>query len=394
MLPVGNNSGVLQLEDGSIPPLRFTAAWFCSAAATGPSYCVRLSDGKLIWRFLATPQERFSVAMDQIESVWPVHGSVLVDNGVAYFSAGRSSYLDGGVTLYGLEPATGQVLYQKTLRSEHPFGHGATPKQNAEIPKRTFVQNATDARTFLAPDRSDGFSMAGVTNDVMVSNGHSVFLRHLRFDREVNPQETKARHLFSTSQLVDETENHRIHWVLGTGDFSRVGVAYSWQVNLAKARERYRYKPNVPFGMLLTFDEKTVWGVRRPQGYKGYELVAWHNTPFATDERPAPDIRQMTPDEDSETGEVWTKTLSMRPRSLVRAGKLLVLGGGPYTIAALDPWAAYEGRTEGLIRLLRAADGELLTQHELSSPVVWNGLAVAENRLYAATTDGHVVCLR
>jgi outer membrane protein assembly factor BamB len=43
--------------------------------------------------------------------------------------------------------------------------------------------------------------------------------------------------------------------------------------------------------------------------------------------------------------------------------------------------------------MVRAQDGELIAQHELDSPVVWNGLAVAENRLYAATMNGHVVCL-
>jgi hypothetical protein len=235
--------------------------------------------------------------------------------------------------------------------------------------------------------------MAGATSDVMVSNGHSVFLRHLRFDRNLNPQETKARHLFSTSRLVDETENHRIHWVLGTGDFRRIGVAYSWQVNLPRARKAYAFKPNVPFGMLLAFDDETVWGVRRPEGYKGYQLVAWNNPPFAADERSGPDIREMRPGEDVETGETWTKTLDMRPRSMVRADDVLVLGGGPYVVPARDPAAAYEGRLGGLIWMMRSESGELVATHELNSPVVWNGLAVARNRLYAATRDGHVVCL-
>lgn len=359
----------------------------------GSVYCLRIADGQLVWRFFAAPEERLSVALDQVESVWPVHGSVMVDEGVAYSCAGRSSYLDGGITLYGLEPATGKVLCRTTVESEHPKGHGVTPEQDTQIPKETFVQNAIDARTFLSPDKSDAFSMAGTISDVMVSNGHSVFLRHLRFDRKLNPQESKARHLFSTSRLVDETENHRIHWVLGMGDFRRMGVAYSWQVNMMGARKRYEYKPDVPFAMLLTFNDEKVWGVRRPEGYKGYELVAWPNTPFAADEERGPDIRKMKPGEGPETGEMWTKTLDMRPRSLVHAGEVLVLGGGPYVVAADDPYAAYEGRTGGLIRMVRAQDGALIAQHELDSPVVWNGLAVAGNRLFAATASGHVVCL-
>jgi outer membrane protein assembly factor BamB len=149
----------------------------------------------------------------------------------------------------------------------------------------------------------------------------------------------------------------------------------------------------VPFGMVLAFNGEKVWGVRRPEGYKGYELVAWPNTPFAADKERGPDIHKMRPGEGLETGEIWTKTLDMRPRSLVHAGEILVLGGGPYVVAERDPFAAYEGRTDGLIRMVRTQDGELIAQHELDSPVVWNGLAVAGNRLYAATMDGHVVCL-
>ena len=71
----------------------------------GRVYCLRASDGQLVWRFLAAPADRRIASYDQIESVWPVPGSVLVDNDVAYFAAGRSTYLDGGIRVYGLEPA-------------------------------------------------------------------------------------------------------------------------------------------------------------------------------------------------------------------------------------------------------------------------------------------------
>ncbi|KPK41736.1 MAG: hypothetical protein AMK72_14950, partial [Planctomycetes bacterium SM23_25] len=69
--------------------------------ADGWVYCLRLSDGELAWRFRAAPEDLKTVAMDQVESVWPVHGNVLVHGSAAYFSAGRSTWLDGGVALYG-----------------------------------------------------------------------------------------------------------------------------------------------------------------------------------------------------------------------------------------------------------------------------------------------------
>ena len=59
--------------------------------------CVRTTG--LAWRFLAAPTDCRIGYFDQLESVWPVHGSVLVRDGLAYVTAGRSTYLDGGIRL-------------------------------------------------------------------------------------------------------------------------------------------------------------------------------------------------------------------------------------------------------------------------------------------------------
>ncbi|UCF14274.1 MAG: PQQ-binding-like beta-propeller repeat protein, partial [Phycisphaerales bacterium] len=129
-------------------------------SADGWVYCLRLTDGELIWRFRAAPQELNTVALGQVESVWPVHGSVLVLDGIAYAAAGRSSHIDGGIILYGLDPATGKVLYKEHIVSAHPVVTSAD-----ELPQRAIQkidQNATDGKTFTAPDKSDAFSMEGV----------------------------------------------------------------------------------------------------------------------------------------------------------------------------------------------------------------------------------------
>jgi outer membrane protein assembly factor BamB len=81
-------------------------------SADGRVYCVRASDGQLVWRFLAAPTDQRIGSFGQIESIWSVHGSVLVSHDVVYFTAGRSTYLDGGIRVYGLEPATGKILHK------------------------------------------------------------------------------------------------------------------------------------------------------------------------------------------------------------------------------------------------------------------------------------------
>ena len=46
-------------------------------AADGSITCLRLVDGELVWRFQAAPRDLRTVSLDQVESLWPVHGSVL-----------------------------------------------------------------------------------------------------------------------------------------------------------------------------------------------------------------------------------------------------------------------------------------------------------------------------
>jgi outer membrane protein assembly factor BamB len=58
--------------------------------------CLDAETGQLAWRFRAAPSPALTVAFGQPESVWPVHGSVLVLDGTVYAVAGRQSFLDGG----------------------------------------------------------------------------------------------------------------------------------------------------------------------------------------------------------------------------------------------------------------------------------------------------------
>ncbi|MCY2989579.1 MAG: PQQ-binding-like beta-propeller repeat protein, partial [Planctomycetota bacterium] len=84
-------------------------------SADGWIYCIDAADGALVWRFRAAPAERLVSVYGQLESIWPVHGAVLIQNDTLYATAGRSSYLDGGIVLYRLNPTTGQELSKTTL---------------------------------------------------------------------------------------------------------------------------------------------------------------------------------------------------------------------------------------------------------------------------------------
>ena len=347
-------------------------------------YCLRARDGKLAWRFRAAPVDRRTVARNQVESLWPVHGSVLVQGGVAYAAAGRSSYLDGGIRMFALDPGTGDVLAETRLDDDSP-GPTEVPEGS---PRENIDQNAIDIKTAAASDRSDAFSMSGgATNDVLVGDGDSVHLRHLRFDSQLASMQARGRHLFSTSSLLDDNQNHRSHCMLGVADFSRVPVAYSWIANAPNGRQGIHVA--VPYGMLLAFDAQTAWGVRRTGGF-GYQLFSEPVPPFDAAQATQSDIRAKP--EDAGERWSWSREMLIRPRALVRAGERLLIGGMPVAKVS-GGLPAWEGREGGALLSVAADDGDILGQLPLESPPVWDGIAVADGHLYISTMAGTLVCL-
>jgi len=356
-------------------------------------YCLRSSDGALLWRFLAARGRRRAVAREQVESLWPVHGSVLVKDGVAYAAAGRSSHLDGGITLWGLDAETGKVRCTRPVVSRH--AGLLDPPSEAEQAKmsRKFWQNKTDYKTFLAPDRSDAFSMRGALPDVLVADAESIFLRHLRFDASLVPQDAKRQHLFATSSLLDGREHHRSFRLLGTGDFTRLPIAYPWLVN------RRNTAVAVPCGLMLAFDEKTVWGVRGGPGTsrnEGYVLFATPRPDPSSPESLLGDFQRRSARRPL-AGTSWSVPLSIRPRAMLRAGENLIVGGmesGTERAGkAARPGAAAKPPKRGLLLVVSAASGKTLGTVRVESPPVWDGLAAVEGRLVLSLETGAVVCL-
>ena len=335
----------------------------------------------MVWRFLAAPQHMNTVAFDQPESVWPVHGSVLFHRGVIYAAAGRSSYLDGGIMLYGLDPVSGRMVVERRIESEHA---GAMPPPKDAVKHALKIrQNWLDYKTKMAPDKSDSFAMRGATPDILVADAESIYMRHMRFDRNLMEQDTKRPHLFSTSSLLDDWEHNRSYWVIGTGDFYNIPVAYPWIIGR---------DIKVPIGLMMAFDEKTVWSVRRG----GKNSISATTRPDPTSQANSlPDFQRRSPAKDSgDSG--WKATLGIRARAMVQAGDLLFLGGMPadHRGAPSSPWIlGGEGEKHGCLRVVSCSNGKTLREMKLASPPVWDGMAAAEGRLFIPCTDGSLVSL-
>jgi len=81
----------------------------------GYVYCLEARSGQLAWKFRAAPVDRRIVAFGNVESAWPVAGSILVHKGLAYAAAGRAPDADGGITVHALEPQSGKPVWTKRI---------------------------------------------------------------------------------------------------------------------------------------------------------------------------------------------------------------------------------------------------------------------------------------
>ncbi len=103
-------------------PPTITAGKCLFGSHDGFVYCVRASDGQLCWKFRAAPTDRRIIAFGGVESSWPVAGTVLVQDGVAYAAAGRAPDADGGIHVFALDAERGKLRWESRVRDDEYFG--------------------------------------------------------------------------------------------------------------------------------------------------------------------------------------------------------------------------------------------------------------------------------
>ena len=341
-----------------------TAIFGC---ADGWIYCLRAADGVLAWRFRAAPRERRIVSYGQLESAWPVHGSVLVQEGVVYAAAGRCSFLDGGMRLCRLHAGSGKKLSETRITG-------------AALP------------------------------DVLSGDGTSIYLRHRRFDVKGVEQKKPVVHLYSPAGFLDGSWWHRTYWLVGTVMRSNWG---GWPVSGSR----------VPAGRLLVLDADNVYGFGRLNQYhrngthvglgKAQYLLYAHDRKAKADASPksAAARRRRGRRPAAKVACRWSQRLPLLARGMVLSEKTIFVAGPPDVFAlapqdVADPYhvtskqalsnqeAALAGKKGALLWAVSAADGKKLAEYKLDAPPVFDGLAAARGRLYFSTTDGKVVCMQ
>lgn len=230
----------------------------------GHVYCLRAKDGALVWKFQAAPSKLRHSAWEMIESVWPVHGSVLVENGLVSCVAGRSCFLDGGLWFYRLDAKTGELKVKENYNDRDPDSGGDLN------------------------DRHKSLQMPVALNDILSSDGKWTYLRTQRigpdgkrieigpisgdFDKQGGAHKGEGAHLFAPTGFLDDSNFHRSYWVYGKS-FAGGHSGY------------YQAGKYAPAGRILVHDDKSVYSYgREAQYYKWtttmeYTLYATPKTP-------------------------------------------------------------------------------------------------------------------
>lgn len=342
-------------------------------SADGHVYCLQLEDGTLIWQFRAAPQDRQIMVDGQLESAWPVSGSLLVMDGAAYFAVGRNSYLDGGMYLCKLDVETGEELDRVLL--------------------------AVDEKK-----RNGGITSEGYLPDVLSAKGDSIFMRGSRFDRKLVKQKDNVVHLWSSVGFLDNNWWHRTYWQIGTSMSSGWG---GWP----KAGQR------VPAGRLLVTNGSHVYGYGRSQydipgahvgidaagvwGPIGKEQGRWTSYRLFAQAVEPHDKDQSDGQHDADNRYGWARRVPVVVRAMVLAGNTLLIAGPPDTVrdvphapSRVDPLAeALENPRAGKLLAVGARDGKIRAEYDLDSAPVFDAMAVAAGRVYLATKLGKIVCL-
>jgi outer membrane protein assembly factor BamB len=328
----------------------------------GYVYCLSAADGTLRWRFLAAQEDRQIIAYDRIESQWPVHGSVTIQDDRLYFVAGRNPFMDNGMDLYCLDPFTGRQL----------------------AVKRIYALNENHQQPRLPGVHVTGLNIDTTGPDILSSDGKHLFLRHktLSLDNEMVmiPEPGGVAHLYASMGFLDDNFFHRTYWVYDQGT---VAFRYAWVFGgKGRGGGRPADNPQRPsFGShLAVMDAATVYhfgknkfAMAHPkQGPSpGYFLAA-------AAKKPQPETRAWLIPTD-----VWVRSM------LVTETRLFIAGPSGNWHTNPDVFEAQNA----VLRSVVKATGEQVGEVELEAAPVFNGMAAAGNRAYLSLTNGTVVCL-
>jgi outer membrane protein assembly factor BamB len=315
----------------------------------GYVYSLTAEAGELVWKFRAAKSDRRIVSFDQLESIWPVQGSVLINNDKLYFAAGRSSFLDDGIFLYCLDPVTGEKINETQV----------------------YMLDKDGTQPRLRGEKNTGLAMDGALPDVLSSDGKNIYMRHMAFDLNANILDHNGGdHIYAMTGFLDGSWFHRSYWSYGSGTFrARSGIGGS----------------GGPGSHIMVMDKQQLFSFGRATAPNHVHNFGEQHFLSSAPRNKTSDARRKSNDPKQ-----WSFSFPMHVRAMLLAGQKLFAAG------AKGDWTrsqdAFEGRQGIALIAVSAENGKTIAEYELPALPVFDGMAAANGRLYLSDINGNLTC--
>jgi hypothetical protein len=288
--------------------------------------------------------------------------------------------------MYRVDPATGEVLSHATFDGRADDGRLLTGAEEKRLVGLPDVLSASEDGVFM---RAGVFKLNGdkVERKLLPS---SKVIRYGQSSKLAGRIEGEARdHLFSSYGFLDDSWFHRSYWIYGS--------VCSHRHNYASAGK------NRPAGRLLVCDSENVYGFGRQKKYFNWTTPMEYRI-FAESKQTLQKAKGK-----GTSKPLWEADAPILASGLTVAQETLFAAGPPDLLdetargirrratpavreALREQAAALDGKRGGILLALSAADGRIKDRRELDSPPVFDGLIVANGRLYLALENGSVQC--
>jgi len=345
-------------------------------SADGTVTCLDARNGEQCWTFRAAANERQLVSYGQLESVWPVYGTVLVQDNSAWVTAGRSFFVDGGVRFYKLDVSTGKILAEKVFTS------------------RDFVADQ-DLHA-----RASMLEMPVAKPGILGRMDDNLFMNSQLMDQSGVRTTKPGDHIVAPFGFLDDTWFHRGFWVYGTDYDGGCGYAGNGKKK--------------PSGKIMVHDDEAVYIFGRE-----FDQYRWitemefrlYRTPrnWQTDRPTAGEKGKGKRKRHVRYPTEWQVKVPLHVRAMVKTADSLFVAGtvdnldentsvhlmhDPVVIENYAQQAAlFEGEQGGVIKAIDPNTGEERASLDVDFAPAFDGISVAHGRLYAVGSKGELVCM-
>jgi outer membrane protein assembly factor BamB len=319
----------------------------------GRVFNLDVATGELAWTFFAAPEQRYLVSYGQLESSFPLHGSLPIVDGIVVASAGYHGETDGGVWVWGLDARTGAIKWKRQFYNE-PLPWVAATERNP-------------ARTSPLLRSNGGYDVSKVLNiDLPVVSGGNVRVAQIWLDAQTGEPSSDGEADYMNFRELEPFFNSRTErrggphggggWTMRVGD-QTIGDFRGGANKVRYVRtdgDIYTVLTNDPRkrdGKLLAIDP----------GKMKYNRLS--------------EIRDFPPVSIIASDEV--RALALADKRVYAAGaKTITSYTGPYP-GWLNVTAIDAGNTDSI---------------DLDAAAIDNGIAIANGKLYVTCTDGTIRC--